>query len=244
MHPKKGVLELVEAWARVKPKGWCCELVYTVNSDEERAYEQKVKDRILALGMSYQDKEGNIHSPTPTQNSNFIFTGSLDDEQKWEAYARADLFVLPTYSENFGIVVAEALWAGVPVITTKGTPWSELVGVPSSSGRKESDDHSPTQDSNLRCGWWIDLPEGDGLAKWDALDEALKEATDLDSPTPTQDSNSLRKMGANGHALIERKYTWKAVVGAMKHGYEQILNPCEHAPCDACRNYGDTCPIK
>ena len=244
MHQKKGVLELVEAWARVKPESWCCELVYTVNSDEERAYEQKVKDRILALGMSYQDKEGNIHSPTPTQNSNFIFTGPLDDEQKWEAYARADLFVLPSYSENFGIVIAEALWAGVPVITTKGTPWSELVGVPSSSGRKESDDHSPTQDSNLRCGWWIDLPEGDGLAKWDALDEALKEATDLDSPTPTQDSNSLKKMGANGHALIERKYTWKAVVGAMKHGYEQILNPCEHAPCDACRNYGDTCPIK
>lgn len=244
MHQKKGVLELVEAWSRVKPGGWCCELVYTVNSDEERAYEQKVKDRILVLGMSYQDKEGNIHSPTPTQNSNFIFTGSLDDEKKWEAYARADLFILPTYSENFGIVIAEALWAGVPVITTKGTPWGELVGVPSSSGRKESDDHSPTQDSNLRCGWWIDLPEGDGLAKWDALDEALKEATDLDSPTPTQDSNSLKKMGANGHALIERKYTWKAVVGAMKHGYEQILNPCEHAPCDACRNYGDTCPIK
>ena len=137
MHQKKGVLELVESWARVKPESWCCELVYTVNSDEERAYEQKVKDRILALGMSYQDKEGNIHSPTPTQNSNFIFTGSLDDEKKWEAYARADLFVLPTYSENFGIVVAEALWAGVPVITTKGTPWKVL------------------EESN--CGWWIDI---------------------------------------------------------------------------------------
>ena len=234
MHPKKGVLELVEAWARVKPESWCCELVYTVNSDEERAYEQKVKDRILALGMSYQDKEGNIHSPTPTQDSNFIFTGPLDDEKKWKAYARADLFILPTYSENFGIVIAEALWAGVPVITTKGTPWSELVGAPISSGRKESDDlaPTPTQDSNSRCGWWIDLPTGDGLVKWDALDEALKEAITLDSPTTTQDSNSLKRMGANGHRLVEQKYTWKAVVGVMKHGYEQILNPCAHAPCD------------
>ena len=32
--------------------------------------------------------------------------------------------------------------------------------------------------------------------------------------------------------LLEAKYTWNAVVGAMKHGHEQILNPCEHVPCD------------
>lgn len=224
MHQKKGVLELVEAWSRVKPGGWCCELVYTVNSDEERAYEQKVKDRILVLGMSYKDNDGTIHSSTSTQDVDFLFTGPLDDEKKWAAYARADLFALPTYSENFGIVVAEALWAGVPVITTKGTPWSDLV--------------------SHNCGWWIDLPTGDGLTKWDALDAALKEATTR-QPTPTPSTlTSLPCMGANGHRLVEQKYTWKAVVGAMKHGYEQILNPCEHAPCDACRNYGDTCPIK
>lgn len=224
MHAKKGVLELVKSWARMKPEGWCCELVYTVNSDEERAYEQKVKDRILALGMAYQDKDGTIHSSTSTQDFDFLFTGPLDDEKKWEAYARADLFVLPTYSENFGIVIAEALWAGVPVITTKGTPWSDLV--------------------SHNCGWWIDLPTGDGLAKWDALDEALKEALTLRRQPQPSTSTSLSSMGANGHRLVEQKYTWKAVVGAMKHGYEQILNPCELAPCDNCRNYGDTCPMK
>lgn len=155
MHVKKGVLELVEAWARVMPEGWCCELVYTMNGDDERAYEQKIKDRILALGMSYQDKDGNIYSTTTTttSNYNFILIGPLDDEKKWDAYARADLFVLPTYSENFGIVVAEALWANVPVITTKGTPWSDL--------------------EREKCGWWIDLP-----AK-ESLDWALRDATSL-----------------------------------------------------------------
>ena len=209
MHPKKGVMELVESWARVfraigkvkDEKVWMCELVYTMNSDEERAYEQKVKQRVHELGLDDQ----------------FVFTGALDDEKKWEAYGRADLFVLPTYSENFGIVVAEALWAGVPVITTKGTPWSDLV--------------------SHNCGWWMDLPAGDGCARWDALDKALCSVGELSA-------EELRVVGRRGHELVEAKYTWKAVVGAMKHGYEQILNTCELAPCDLCRNYGDTCPMR
>lgn len=202
MHKKKGVMELVEAWAKVRSWfraqglefNWICELVYTKSGSEELAYEAKVKARVEELGLSDQ----------------FIFTGPLDDDKKWEAYARADLFVLPTYSENFGIVVAEALWAGVPVVTTKGTPWSDLV-------------------SN-NCGWWIDT----GV---ESLTSTLQQCLVLSA-------ECLEKMGKNGHNLVERKYTWKAVVGAMKHGYEQLLNPCEHAPCDSCRNYGDTCPMR
>lgn len=137
MHAKKGVLELVESWARVKPQDWKCELVYTLNGEEERVYEAKVKARIKELGLETQ----------------FILTGPLNDDAKWAAYARANLFVLPTYSENFGIVVAEALWAGVPVITTKGTPWQEL--------------------EVCRCGWWINLPPKA------SLDVALREAMAL-----------------------------------------------------------------
>ena len=123
MHPKKGVMELVEAWNKLEAQNtlnWVCELVYTVSGDLEKAYETKVKTRVKELGLEDQ----------------FIFTGALNDDEKWDAYARADLFVLPTRSENFGIVVAEALWAGVPVITTKGTPWQEL--------------------KECKCGWWID----------------------------------------------------------------------------------------
>ena len=61
MHQKKGVLELVESWGRVKPKGWACELVYTLNGEEEKSYETKVKQRVLDLGMSYVDAS----HPTP-----------------------------------------------------------------------------------------------------------------------------------------------------------------------------------
>ena len=112
-------------------------MVYTVSGELEREYEAKVKARVKELGLQDQ----------------FIFTGALTDDEKWKAYARADLFVLPTYSENFGIVAAEALWAGLPVITTKGTPWAEL-----ESG----------------CGWWIDLPPKESLER--ALSEAMSSA--------------------------------------------------------------------
>ena len=90
MHPKKGVLELIEAWRRVQGESWCLELVYTVRNEEERAYERACRE--LADG-----------------DTSIVFTGELDDEAKWTAYGRADLFIQPTYSESFGIVVAEAL---------------------------------------------------------------------------------------------------------------------------------------
>ena len=181
MHPKKGVLELVEAWNKIRPRDWKCELVYTVSGDFEREYETKVKKRVDELGLQDQ----------------FIFTGALNDDEKWAAYARADLFVLPTYSENFGIVVAEALWAGVPVITTKGTPWKDL--------------------EDRKCGKWIDLPkEGSNPSDWSALVSAL-ECMLLMS------NDERREMGERGRNLVEEKYTWRAVVKAMEKGYAEIL---------------------
>jgi glycosyltransferase involved in cell wall biosynthesis len=79
----------------------------------------------------------------------------VDGQQKWELYRRADLFILPSHSENFGMVVAEALACGLPVITTKGTPWEAL--------------------TQHRCGWWVDVgvePLADALRAAMALDDA------------------------------------------------------------------------
>ena len=221
MHPKKGVMELVEAWKLVVSgqwlgaragvplpvadgggtpslpgwatasvvsgqgggaNGWVCELVYTVSGELEREYELKVKARVKELGL--EDR--------------VVFTGALNDDEKWAAYTRADVFVLPTYSENFGIVVAEALWAGAPVITTKGTPWGEL--------------------ETAKCGKWIDLPsEGSNPSAWPTLVAALREMMSLSD-------DERRQMGANGRRLVEEKYTWDAVVKKMIVGYESVSN--------------------
>lgn len=137
MHPKKGCLELVRAWARVRPQNWVCEMVYTLNTQEERAYEEQVKAAVEANGLS----------------DSFVFTGALDDIRKWDAYRRADLFVLPTHTENFGIVIAEAMYAGLPVLTTKNAPWEAL--------------------ESKGCGWWIELTPED-------LAQALRSATSSD----------------------------------------------------------------
>ena len=55
-----------------------------------------------------------------------FFDGPLYGQDKANSFRQANAFILPTYSENFGIAVAEAMSWGLPVITTTETPWSVL----------------------------------------------------------------------------------------------------------------------
>ena len=68
------------------------------------------------------------------------FPGPVYGAQKAEAFRRAQAFVLPSHSENFGNVVAEALSHGVPVVVSRGAPWAEV--------------------ERRRCGWWVEQGEG------------------------------------------------------------------------------------
>jgi glycosyltransferase involved in cell wall biosynthesis len=120
IHPKKGIEILIEAWSLIdkrKRDGWKVEIAGNGEDRYLQSLLKLIQDRGLESVMS--------------------IIGPQFGESKLEAYHRADLFVLPTYSENFGIVVAEALACGVPVITTKGAPWEEL--------------------NTHKAGWWIDI---------------------------------------------------------------------------------------
>lgn len=56
-----------------------------------------------------------------------VFPGHLNGIQKISAFAVADLFVLPTRHENFGLAMVEAMACGIPVLTTRGTDiWQEI----------------------------------------------------------------------------------------------------------------------
>lgn len=131
IHPKKGLPTLLRAWAQVAPRFPDWEL-QVVGRDQlgHRAELERVR---AELGVARVRFEGPVYG-----------------EAKARAFQEAELFVLPTHNENFGVVVAEALAHGVPAITTHGAPWSGL--------------------ADEGCGWWI--PHGvEPLAR--CLAEAL-----------------------------------------------------------------------
>jgi glycosyltransferase involved in cell wall biosynthesis len=136
IYPIKGLPMLIEAWARARPDGW----ILRIAGPDEAGHQKQVEKAVIAAGL------GQVVS----------FTGPLAYGMKKSAFFDAELFVLPTHSESFGIVVAEALAHGLPVLTTTGAPWSIL---PQSG-----------------CGWWVD-------ATVDGIAEGLRQATVLDPET-------------------------------------------------------------
>ncbi|MCR4307710.1 MAG: glycosyltransferase [Candidatus Berkelbacteria bacterium] len=131
---EKGLPLLAEAWEGLKREFIDWHLV--IAGQGEPGYEKEIKNLFASKGLC----------------ESVIWTGLLKGEEKWSALAAADLFVLPSHSENFGIAIAEALAIGVPVITTHGTPWSELV--------------------DKDCGWWVPVEAN-------AIEKALREAMSL-----------------------------------------------------------------
>ncbi len=134
LHPKKNLLGLLDAWAVIAADPRFGRWTLRIAGPDENGHAAVVVARVAALGL----------------DSRVILDGPVAEAHKAQAFAGADLFVLPSFSENFGIVVTEALAHGVPAIATTGAPWAAL--------------------SERGCGWSV-APEPGALAA--ALTEAM-----------------------------------------------------------------------
>ncbi len=109
IHPKKGCDLLVEAFARIAADNPDLDLVMA--GPDSVGWVKKLQTAAAARGVADR-----IHWP-----------GMLKGDLKWGAFRAAEAFVLPSHQENFGIVVAEALACGKPVLTTdKVATWREV----------------------------------------------------------------------------------------------------------------------
>ena len=132
IHPIKGLDLLLDSWADLPPQtraGWQLRFV----GPDEDAYARALQEKAELAGLT-----------------DVTFAGAAYGAQKTAEFLQADLYVLPTKTENFGMTVAEALSAGTPVITTRGAPWAGL----------ESEG----------CGWWIERSKPELMT---ALSDAL-----------------------------------------------------------------------
>lgn len=117
VHVTKGIDRLLHAWKSLQQQHPDWDLV--IAGKDATSYLSVCHQLVRDLGLE------RVHFPGP-----------IYGEEKSAAYRSADLFVLPTHSENFGLVVAEALAHGCPVVVSKGAPWS---------GVEQTD-----------SGWWTD----------------------------------------------------------------------------------------
>lgn len=115
VHPKKGLDILFEAMAGLPDN--VVLYIYGAGSED---YMRNLEERVKELNLSDRVE----------------FRGEVSGLEKYRAFTECDVFILPTHSENFGIVVAEALAHGTPVITTVNAPWSRI--------------------EEKNCGFWVE----------------------------------------------------------------------------------------
>ncbi len=118
LHPVKGLPRLIHAWskAREQRRTW----VLVLAGPDEAGHRKEIES--LASQLNCRET--------------IVFTGELNETNKWTALRAAELFVMPSDFENFGNAIVEAMSCGIPVITTTGTPWKEL--------------------PSLRAGWYVE----------------------------------------------------------------------------------------
>jgi len=127
LHPKKGVENLLTACKLLNEEStlnWSL----TLAGPGDHAYADTLRKRIQEYELSDRVR----------------MVGEVRREKKQTLFDNSDLTIVPSYTENFGMVVAESLAHGVPVIASRGTPWRRV--------------------EEIGCGLWIEN-DPESLAK-------------------------------------------------------------------------------
>lgn len=186
VHVKKGIELLIDAFARLHKdfSDWTVVIVGNGEAD----YIESLKQKVMSLEL-----EDCIKILPP------VF-----GDAKTKLYQESSLFCLPSYSENFGMVIAEAMSCGVPAITTNGTPWQLLNGDCTTMGASLD-----MLDGDKRTGWCIELSV-------ENLENTLREAMSIDSV-------ALYEMGQRGSRMINENFNYRSVAKKTKNLYEWIV---------------------
>ena len=106
LHPIKGIENLLRAVTLVQRKA----ITLRICGTGDASYIESLRALTRVLGLLDRVQ----------------FTGAIAPDSKGMVFETTDLCIVPSFSESFGIVVAESLAHGVPVVASRGTPWSEL----------------------------------------------------------------------------------------------------------------------
>jgi glycosyltransferase involved in cell wall biosynthesis len=106
ISPVKGLPMLVKAWDIVRPSGWRLRIA----GPDECGHRGEIEGLIRAYGLG----------------ESVSISGPLQGIAKRAFLSDADLFILPSHSESFGLAIAEALGHHLPVLTTTAAPWAVL----------------------------------------------------------------------------------------------------------------------